>query len=109
MSCAFWPIGSTSRRFASNDRRCRAIGRRAYLRHQARLMEEAERYWCERVALNVAVSEHDRASLECMAPGSRIAVVPNGVDVAAFHPDATWGTGVAFVGGLHWFPNREAL
>src|SRR5439155_18948301 len=83
--------------------------RRAYLRHQARLMEDVERYWCEHVALNVAVSEHDRALLERLAPRARITVVPNGVDVATFQPCATWGAGVAFVGGLHWFPNRDAL
>lgn len=83
--------------------------RRAYLRFQARLMAKVERTWCERVALNVAMSEPDRTLLKRAAPASRIAVIPNGVDVEEFHPDGTPGTGVAYVGGTNTFPNLDAL
>jgi glycosyltransferase involved in cell wall biosynthesis len=83
--------------------------RRAYLRHQARLTERCERHWCARVALNVAVSAEDAAALTRIAPGARVAVVPNGVDVDEFRPDAGAGRGAAYVGGLHWFPNADAL
>jgi glycosyltransferase involved in cell wall biosynthesis len=87
----------------------RAEWRRAYLRHQARLTERCEREWCARVAMNVAVSADDAAALRRIAPGSSVAVVPNGVDVEEFHPDDAPGRGAAFVGGLHWFPNADAL
>jgi len=83
--------------------------RRAYLRHQARLMERLERVWCERVALNVAVSDQDRVMLKRIAPGSRITVVPNGVDIDEFYPGDTAGAGVAFIGGATWAPNLDAL
>jgi len=83
--------------------------RSAYLRHQARLMEQSEREWCGRIALNVAVSENDRRLIQSIAPGSRVAIVPNGVDVDEFERDSSRGSGVAFVGGLHWFPNLDAL
>jgi glycosyltransferase involved in cell wall biosynthesis len=83
--------------------------RRAYLRHQARLTEQCERQWCTRVALNVAVSAEDAAALTRIAPGARVAVVPNGVDVDEFRPDGGAGRGAAYVGGLHWFPNADAL
>ena len=83
--------------------------RRAYLRYQARLMEGVERTWCGRVALNVAVSGPDRASLKRIAPDSRVTVVPNGVDVDELRPTAVHGDGMAFVGGANWFPNRDAL
>ena len=83
--------------------------RAAYLRHQARLMEESERFWCTRVALNVAVSAEDAAALARIAPGARMAVVPNGVDVDEFRPARVRGSGIAYVGGLHWFPNVDAL
>ena len=83
--------------------------RGAYLRHQARLMEDTERDWCGRVALNVAVSDADRSALQRIAPSSRVEIVPNGVDIDEFQPDRTVGEGVAFVGGLHWFPNLDAL
>ena len=87
----------------------RAAWRRAYLRHQARLMERSEREWCERVAINVVVSEHDRTVLAQIAPAARFAVVPNGVDTEEFQPGIASGDGVAYIGGLTWFPNLDAL
>ncbi|HEU4452735.1 MAG TPA: glycosyltransferase family 4 protein [Longimicrobium sp.] len=83
--------------------------RRAYLRLQARLTEAEERRWCPRVALNVAVSEDDRALLARLAPGARFMVVPNGVDTTAFQPGAGGREGIVFVGGYGWHPNRDAL
>jgi glycosyltransferase involved in cell wall biosynthesis len=83
--------------------------RGAYLRFQSRLMAGVERRWCERVALNVAVSDLDRTLLKRLAPASRVSVVPNGVDVDEFRPDGTPGTSVAYVGGTNTFPNLDAL
>ena len=83
--------------------------RRAYLRFQASLMEREERTWCPKVALNVAVSEADRRELERIAPGSCFTVVPNGVDVSAFSPAGHPESGIVFVGGMTWFPNKDAL
>jgi glycosyltransferase involved in cell wall biosynthesis len=85
--------------------------KRAYLRHQARLMAAVERQWLPRVALNVAVSEQDRASLLRLAPEARVIVVANGVDVDEFAPaseDAA-AAGLAYVGGTSPAPNRDAL
>jgi glycosyltransferase involved in cell wall biosynthesis len=93
------------RRAAVEQKRWRG----AYFRYQARLMLDVERRWCERIALNVAVSDPDRTMLKRLAPASRIAVVPNGVDVEEFRPDGTPGTGVAYVGGTNPFPNLDAL
>jgi glycosyltransferase involved in cell wall biosynthesis len=61
------------------------------------------------VALNVTVSEGDRDRIDQLAPGSRVAVVPNGVDTEEFQPAVTDGTGVAYVGGTNPFPNLDAL
>jgi glycosyltransferase involved in cell wall biosynthesis len=83
--------------------------RRLYLRFQARLMDEVERRSCGRVALNVAVSSQDRELLRQIAPASRIAVVPNGVDPDEFGSDGQVGSGLAYVGGTTPFPNRDAL
>lgn len=85
--------------------------RRAYLRHQARLMAGEERRCCPRFSLNTAVSEPDQAAFQRMVPGARFTVVPNGVDTGSFRPApalAKPGT-VVFVGGYNWFPNRDAL
>jgi glycosyltransferase involved in cell wall biosynthesis len=84
--------------------------RRAYLRHQARLTEREERRWLSRVALNIAVSDGDARDLAALAPAARMAVVPNGVDVEKFVPGASSErSGIAFVGGMSWFPNADAL
>jgi glycosyltransferase involved in cell wall biosynthesis len=83
--------------------------RGGYLRFQSRLMAAVERRWCERIALNVTVSDIDRAVLKQLAPASRVTVVPNGVDVEEFRPDGRAGTGVAHIGGINTFPNRDAL
>lgn len=83
--------------------------RRAYLSYQARLMDRVERHWCERIALNVTVSERDAELLKRNVPTARFAVVPNGVDTEEFQPAPAAGTGVAFVGGTNPFPNLDAL
>ena len=84
--------------------------RGAYLRYQAALMTRAERTWCGRVALNVAVSDQDRIRLARIAPAARIAVVPNGVDLDEFCTEgAPPGQGIAYVGGTTPFPNADAL
>jgi glycosyltransferase involved in cell wall biosynthesis len=83
--------------------------RRAYLMLQARLMEREERTWCPRVALNVAVSEADLIEFQRIAPGASVAVVPNGVDVSQFVPGGAGECGLVFVGGMTWFPNKDAL
>jgi glycosyltransferase involved in cell wall biosynthesis len=85
--------------------------RRAYIAYQATLTEAAESAWCGRVALNVAVSEADARMLAELAPQGRFAVVPNGVDVEYFKPpdQPRALSGLVFVGGSDWFPNRDAL
>lgn len=83
--------------------------RRWYLRLQSTFMEREERRWCPRVSLNVAVSEEDAASLRRIAPDARVTVVPNGVDTQTFQPAAEEGSGIVFVGGMTWFPNKDAL
>jgi glycosyltransferase involved in cell wall biosynthesis len=83
--------------------------RRAYLRHQADLVERIEREWLPRVALNPAVSEDDARALRALAPAARVAVVPNGVDVEYFAPRDEPQSGCVFVGGTSWHPNRDAL
>jgi glycosyltransferase involved in cell wall biosynthesis len=86
-----------------------SLMRRAYLRLQSHFMENEEKRWCPRVALNVAVSAGDRRDFERLAPGSRFTVLPNGVDVAKFAPGSSDGSGIVFVGGMTWFPNKDAL
>lgn len=82
--------------------------RRRYIMHQSRLMDREERMWCARVALNVTVSQDDQEQLRRKTEVP-VVVVPNGVDTDAFQPAPREGHGVVFVGGMTWFPNRDAL
>ena len=84
---------------------------RRYLTWQARRLEEVERWLGPSVNLNVMMSRGEAAALRMLAPGSRTAVVPNGVDTAFFTPAGVPPVEgrVAFVGSAHTFPNRDAM
>jgi glycosyltransferase involved in cell wall biosynthesis len=87
-----------------------ASGVRArYFGLQAALTETEERECMPRVALNVAVSDPDRALFERIAPTARCITIPNGVDTSEIRPLPEANDGIVFVGGTTWFPNRDAL
>jgi glycosyltransferase involved in cell wall biosynthesis len=85
---------------------------RAYLNHQAALVEKIERRLCPRFDLNVMTSEVDAERLRVLAYGAQTTVIPNGVDVEFFRPsppdDVVPGR-VAFLGPTYMFPNRDAV
>lgn len=84
-----------------------------YLKIQADLLAREEERWCPQVSLNVTVSERDRQTLEERIPKGEYLVVPNGVDTNKFRygksEDQQKESGIVFVGGCTWFPNRDAL
>ncbi len=83
---------------------------RWYVALQAGLTEAEEQRFCRGFSLNIAVSTDDAMRLRQIAPGSKVAVVPNGVDTTAFQPDNDADAqGVVFVGGHGWYPNRDAM
>lgn len=86
-----------------------SVWRRWYMHQQANWLEKMERQLCPRLALNLAVSDADRRILESFAPGARFLTVSNGVDVEYFRPQPERGRKIIFVGGINWFPNRDAL
>lgn len=83
--------------------------RRQYIRYQAALMEREEKAWCDRVALNLVVSERDAGLLRGLAPRARIQVVPNGVDCEVYQASLEGSAGIVFVGGYDWFANRDGM
>lgn len=80
-----------------------------YLKHQAHLMEIEERFWGDRVDLNLLCSEEDRQQFLEICPGAPTLVVPNGVDTGHFRRTAVPREGLLFLGGHDWFPNREGM
>lgn len=82
----------------------------AYLRLQAGKLDRFERAWYERFTVNLFVSEADRSRARAQVPGLPARVVPNGVDVEYYRPGPEGEENRAvWVGGLRWFPNRDAV
>jgi glycosyltransferase involved in cell wall biosynthesis len=67
-----------------------------------------ERRLARRAAALVAVSEDEARLMRALAPGARVVVAPNGVDVDALAPSPP-GDAVLFVGLLSYAPNRDAM
>jgi len=60
----------------------------------------------------IAVSQHDRSLMEAWVEGSRITVVPTGVDLDQYQPDFGHQPAsplVMFVGAMDWEPNIDAM
>lgn len=97
------------------DRRAESLGNpvlRHYFRREARGVLAVERRLAPLAAVNLVVSALDGERLRALAPGARVAEVPNGVDVEYFRPSE--GVPVrprsfVFAGGMNWFPNRDAM
>jgi sugar transferase (PEP-CTERM/EpsH1 system associated) len=79
---------------------------------EARKLARYEETVCPQADVNVTVSEEDRAAFRKRIPEARFEVVVNGVDVDTFHPGADpagRGAELVFVGGMSWYPNRDAM
>ncbi|MBE0591726.1 MAG: glycosyltransferase, partial [Gemmatimonadales bacterium] len=90
----------------------RSPGRRAYYWREARKLLRYERRVCRQVNGNIVVSDLDAERLRERVGDVPTAVVANGVDVEFFVPRAPLGHGdggMIFVGGLDWYPNRDAV
>ena len=85
---------------------------RAYMMHQANLIEKVERRLFPRFDVNIMTSEPDAQRLRALAPHARATVVPNGVNVDYFRttPREQEVPGrVTFLGPTYMFPNRDAV
>ncbi|QOW18796.1 glycosyltransferase [Lysobacter ciconiae] len=93
---------------ASIERRAFA---RAFLRHQVSRLHDFEQAACRRADAILVCSDDDAETLRALAPGARVQLVPNGVDVQANQPAATQASGnrLVFVGQMGWFPNRDGV
>lgn len=83
-----------------------------YFYEQQRRLEKFETRVVQRVTHVIACSGEDGAILSGMAPDQQISVVPNGVDTDFYQAHSTDNEEIgnlAFVGGMNWFPNRDAV
>lgn len=85
---------------------------RMLLRGQQSALRAFEQAACARADLVLACSASDADALRALSPGSRVAVVPNGIDLEANQPSVSGeraGAGMVFVGQMGWFPNRDGV
>jgi glycosyltransferase involved in cell wall biosynthesis len=98
---------------AMMDRRARRerSPRRIHFAIEARKLAALERRECPRFALNLVVSRLDDQRLRAIVGKLETRVVPNGVDTRFFRPRRPLGHGTGgllLVGGMDWYPNRDA-
>lgn len=84
--------------------------RRCGFRVQASLTRGEERRHLRRFSLVCATSERDRALFERLAPGTRVRVVPNGIDLEKYRPVASTPepASMLFTGLMSYYPNEHA-
>jgi len=83
-----------------------------YAKIEAHLLRSAEHRGCQRVALAMVCSNHDRNILHQLSVDLPIVVVPNAVDIDGYPlHQADWGSSeiILFQGGMDWYPNRDAV
>jgi sugar transferase (PEP-CTERM/EpsH1 system associated) len=102
------------RAFLTDLRQPRRWPAAAYSLIQWRKLRQFERAVCHAANGVVAVSEADARAIRRLAPDIDPVVVPNGVDVAYFHPDTTPRvTGkqatLVFTGKMDFRPNVDAV
>lgn len=95
-------------------RRAHAVGnplKKFYLRIQSKKLREYENETIESVGLNLAVSEIDKKELERLSPRANVAIISNGVDTDYFYVQdlPTRKNNLVFIGGMTWYPNRDAV
>lgn len=95
------------RRYAE---RAPTVAHRWYAQETARRLERLESQILKSEDGHVVCSGREEVLLRAIAPKARLAVMPNGVDCAAFPPrKGDPGRDVLFVGSLDYGPNLEGL
>ncbi len=84
--------------------------KRLYARLEGRKLKDWERQSCQRAAVALACSEHDRGLLQALSPGVPVVVIPNIVDTDVYQPGGQEDSlKVIYQGGMDWYPNRDAV
>jgi len=84
--------------------------RRQYWKLEAKKLRSAERKWCPRFDVNLAVSREDEKELIESGPQIKGWVVPNGVDTEYFKPRPDPGVRtLLFCGSLDMYPSIDAM
>jgi polysaccharide biosynthesis protein PslH len=83
---------------------------RWYFHQEGQRIVEYERAQSTAFPYQIVCSEHDRQRLSGHVTGAEISVIPNAVVVPHSPPRQALGAPrLLFVGGLSWYPNRDAM
>ncbi|MDN6326440.1 MAG: glycosyltransferase family 4 protein [Alkalibacterium sp.] len=83
-----------------------------YYRYEAARLLKSEVQYCQQSHLNITCSDEDADAMKSVIGDSKFLTVPNGVDISYFHPGRAVPVSkksIVIVGGLSWYPNREAV
>lgn len=83
-----------------------------YYRYEASRLLKSEVRYCRQSHLNVTCSEEDAKAMKTAIGSAEFLSVPNGVDISYFYYDRSFkveSKNIVIVGGLSWYPNREAV
>lgn len=111
------PIILNHHNFESNMLRARAISEGSFIKSkyfdlEANRLLESEIRYCKTASLNLACSDDDAIRMAMKTGSDNFVTVPNGVDVSYFFPNPDVRVSeksILIVGGLSWYPNREAV
>ncbi|MGB9614357.1 MAG: glycosyltransferase family 4 protein [Fervidobacterium sp.] len=87
------------------------ILKKLYYKMEARKLKRYERTHAKRFDINFTVSEDDKKLLQKLIPRCKIVVIPNGVDTEYFRRGDSEPSpkSLVFIGGMNWYPNRDAV
>jgi len=88
------------------------IFKRYYYRLESKRLLKSEIEYCRGSNLNITCSEDDAEAMRITTSRDNFLSVPNAVDTSYFYPKPSVKpakNSILLVGGLSWYPNREAV
>lgn len=86
--------------------------KKVYFYCEAWKLQSVEKLYASNVGVNLTVSRLDAEKLRSLYPEANVELCENGSDTTYFMPDNRVSPEVGhllFVGGLDWYPNRDAM
>lgn len=83
-----------------------------FFRYEASRLFKSEVKFCRKSTLNLTCSDDDSEAMRAATGVDNFLTVPNGVDVSYFYPNRKVEIikrSILIVGGMSWYPNREAV
>jgi len=83
-----------------------------FYRYEANQLLKKEAFFSQKANLNITCSDRDTKMMQSVIGESSFFTVPNGVDISYFYPNQNVPViknRIVIVGGLSWYPNREAV